>query len=221
MKTKKRLLSILLSLVMVLGLVPGMSMIVYADDTDTSRHREELTYDSYDWENRPSSLVDDERDYIVNNLFDNNAGTKWNFHWDATERENTNLRISIKFHTNSPVVLKEYELWTGDAVSAGYRSRNPRAWKLEGSNSATGPWNALDTKASGDYLPHEGTKEAVFAVHENTNPYQYYRLTVTEIGKEIGYNPYTGNSCYYIELSEIIVSVINIFRLQCGENVVQ
>ncbi|MBR0228267.1 MAG: Ig-like domain-containing protein [Clostridia bacterium] len=35
MKTRKRLLSILLSLVLVLGLVPGMSLTAYADDTPT------------------------------------------------------------------------------------------------------------------------------------------------------------------------------------------
>ena len=196
------LLGTLVGLVMVLGLMPGMSMIVYADDTGTSRHREVLTYDSYDWENRPSNLIDSEGDYTVDKLFDNNPDTKWNIYWSANEHGNTNLGISIKFHTKSPVVLKEYELWTGDAVSIGYWSRNPRAWKLEGSNSATGPWTALDTKASGDYLPKAGKDKEVFAVHGNTNQYQYYRLTVTEIGEESGKNPFWYNNSYYFELSE-------------------
>ena len=177
-------MSWLLTLAMVIGLMPGMSLTAKADDYK----QVSLTYDSYDYSVTAEQRVDE------GNLFDNKTDTKWAVRWPGTEGC-TNKDISLIFHAPSSVVVTKYEIVTGDDT-ASYSERNPKAWTLYGSDSASGPWIAIDTKTSGNYLPAENHKATAFSV-SNSAAYQYYKFTVTEVGNVIQWNS------YYVQLSEL------------------
>ena len=107
MKTKKRFLSILLSLVMVLGLMPGMSLTAYADDpysgiknTTTAVH-----FDSKDW-------------YLI----DYDSSTVTLLAKECVAASQYNSSGTFVEYSNNPTVKTAVDNYYNNSISAGAKT---------------------------------------------------------------------------------------------------
>lgn len=137
--------------------------------------------------------------YVRNNgenyrmLIDGNGGTKfYNHYGDAPSGTGVaymNPNFRVMYELNEPAKVDSYTLRSA-ADSNTFRNRNPRNWKVYGSN-ATDPdinsdtgWTLLDTRTVTD-----GQNDAGFVGHNSAvqrtiaspGAYRYYRLVVDRI----------------------------------------
>ena len=169
MKTKKRklgrmLLSFLLTLAMVVGLVPGMGLTVYAATALPADGSETGSGDVYFVGFTAGS---ESGDYTSpsgvsgSNMFDGKADNKACIGFTGS--------YSIEFSYSKPIIPTKYYFRTGDDTS-GYTKRNPSAWKLEGKKS-DGTWTELDSKSGQTYSTDNYTATA-FSI-SNTEEYRF------------------------------------------------
>ena len=98
-------------------------------------------------------------------LCDNNPDTK--FCGDAG-----NAWVIIM--ASEPVAVKQYSFVTGGDTET-YFGRNPKGWKLEGSNDQNN-WTVIDEQYAPYYLKNLNKEEHVFTVNDE-NKYQFFKFT--------------------------------------------
>lgn len=137
----------------------------------------------------------------------NPTGTKWG---QGGFNTTTGLRdgdgtVHVVLQANN-TILRGYTLWTGG--DTGKRpGRRCKAWKLYGSNSATGGWVELDSRY--DQQMTIGDKALTqYTVLGNSTEYSYYKLEVSQIvANNEGSTNGTGGTEGMFELSDIMLDV--------------
>ena len=112
-------------------------------------------------------------------LFDNDTNTKWCYVSNSEEYKTPTWKnLNIYFHTSESIILKGYQMARG-ADYATYPRRDPKSWKIYGSNSAgaNATWTKIDERTNVTL----GTPWKDFLMTSNTTAYQYYRLEVTSV----------------------------------------
>jgi len=117
---------------------------------------------------------------VFRNLFDNNVGTKFICNTNGSN----NWYVTMWFIPVTPAIVNSYSL-TSANDSKGYRERDPRSFRLEGTldmnaryNTAA-KWVALDVRQDQDFTTNYQTKRYEF---NNTVAYRAYRLVLLQIG---------------------------------------
>ena len=157
---RKRIVSIVLALCMVLALMPQMAFAAGEGNPYTLK---EGTAGAGENEG-PGSLIDGA------------VGTKW----CVTDFESA----YIIFSTDSPINVSGYSITTGND-NAENRGRNPKNWTLYGCNDYTGSGTDTLEKIHSDtkdtILQDENNKTYNFAFDKKETAYQYYKLEITAI----------------------------------------
>ncbi|MCL2487314.1 MAG: glycoside hydrolase N-terminal domain-containing protein [Oscillospiraceae bacterium] len=105
----------------------------------------------------------------LDRLFDGSSNTKW----CAPKSPSAADPIWIQWEYGGAVTADSYRIATANDVVG----RDPKSWKLFGSNiSAGGPFTVIDNQP--DYLLPEARRTAVTITIANPAPYKYYRLEI-------------------------------------------
>ena len=103
-------------------------------------------------------------------LLDNDAETKF-----GTSNVSNAWAVII---ADQPVAVKQYSLVTG-ADTYGYPGRNPRSWKLEGSNDNQ-TWTLIDARTDFDAYKIGGVNREEFTIDVNSaEKYQLFKFSAT------------------------------------------
>ncbi len=157
---KKRILSIVLALCLVLAFMPQMA---FAEGAGNPYTLKEGTAGA-NGDEGPGSLID---------------GTT-NTKWCVTDFESA----YIIFSTASSVKVSGYSITTGND-NAGNPGRNPKNWTLYGCNDYTGSgtdtWEKIHSVTKDTILQDENNKTYNFAFDKEETAYQYYKLEITAI----------------------------------------
>jgi hypothetical protein len=110
------------------------------------------------------------------NILDNNADTKFGGNSD---------QVWAVIVASEPVAVKQYSIVTG-GDTYNYTGRNPRSWKVEGSNDNKN-WTLIDEQVDDHSIGLVNREEFVFPVNDETK-YKYFRYTTTRgiDGTQIG-----------------------------------
>ena len=169
----KRGLAILLSIVMVVGLLPGVGTmkVSAAEGEETAAG---VTFTALDGNPEGFNGGNDER---YHNLFDGTATTKW-----CCEFINPSYVI---FKASQPIYVSGYTIWTGNDTGED-PGRNPTEWTLSAcndydeTNKSGGTWQAIDTVTDGR-LREENLADTTFTIPETKTAYRYFKLNITSI----------------------------------------
>lgn len=183
----KRLLAILLTLCMVFSAVPVATMSVVAAGTATLGEGRLTHYDSLldkvDLNSVHAQFGENEKDGTSGdgpaNIFDADFNTKYGVGGNPSE----GTPIDITFKTTEPVTITSYTLGTGNDDSI-YKNRQPKSWKLYGSETEGEGWVELSSVS--DYPVLNVSKvyfDDDFRVSEPA-AYTYYKLTITASGND-------------------------------------
>ena len=158
---RKRILSIVLSLCMVLALMPQMA---FAAGEGNPYNLQKGTAGAGENEG-PGSLIDGA------------AGTKW----CVTDFESA----YIIFSTASKVTISGYSITTGND-NAENPGRNPKNWTLYGCNDSSAgrnstSWIPIHSVTNDIILQDENYTTYIFAFDKEETAYQYYKLEITAI----------------------------------------
>ena len=91
--------------------------------------------------------------------------------WEANTPGNVVVKASLK------CFLKGYQFTTGND-NAEHKGRNPKDWKVEGSNDQTN-WTVLDTETGNTVMEDKNCYPYFFEVTSASVGYQYFRFTVS------------------------------------------
>ena len=157
---KKRVLSIILTLCMLLALVPIMPVTVAAEST------------GYTVLAGSGGNSGEEHGKLV----DGDIKTKW--------CKNSFRYAYIVFKTPNGVNVSGYSITTGND-NAGYKGRNPKSWVLYGCNDYTGTntdtWKEIHTVTNDTVLEDKNYTKYSYAFDKNTTAYTYFKLEITAI----------------------------------------
>ena len=116
---------------------------------------------------------------------DGDTGEKW--------EGKTPQTVVVK--ATSACQLTGYQFTTGND-NRSYRGRNPKDWKVEGSNDQQ-TWTTIDSKTDDNVMQDKNYYPYFFPVTPPETAYQYYRFTVTQsVGEE------------YFQMSELALKTI-------------
>ena len=116
---------------------------------------------------------------------DGDTGEKW--------EGKTPQTVVVK--ATSACQLIGYQFTTGND-NRSYRGRNPKDWKVEGSNDQQ-TWTTIDSKTDDNVMQDKNYYPYFFPVTPPETAYQYYRFTVTQsVGNE------------YFQMSELALKTI-------------
>lgn len=116
---------------------------------------------------------------------DGDTGEKW--------EGKTPQTVVVK--ATSACQLTGYQFTTGND-NRSYRGRNPKDWKVEGSNDQQ-TWTTIDSKTDDKVMQDKNYYPYFFPVTPPETTYQYYRFTVTQsVGNE------------YFQMSELALKTI-------------
>jgi len=116
---------------------------------------------------------------------DGDTGEKW--------EGKTPQTVVVK--ATSTCQLTGYQFTTGND-NRSYRGRNPKDWKVEGSNDQQ-TWTTIDSKTDDNVMQDKNYYPYFFPVTPPETAYQYYRFTVTQsVGNE------------YFQMSELALKTI-------------
>ena len=116
---------------------------------------------------------------------DGDTGEKW--------EGKTPQTVVVK--ATSACQLTGYQFTTGND-NRSYRGRNPKDWKVEGSNDQQ-TWTTIDSKTDDNVMQDKNYYPYFFPVTPPETSYQYYRFTVTQsVGEE------------YFQMSELALKTI-------------
>ena len=194
-KTGRRALSILLSLVLILGMLPDMSLTVYADTAVPGNGSDAGGGNQYFVGFTPGTAAGNyvySGDQNAAKLFDGNGSNKICCGFNGS--------YSIEFSYAKAITPKKYYFRTG-GDTADYTRRNPSAWKLYGKNSS-GTWDTLDTKTGQSYTTANNT--AVEFSLSNTASYKDFKLEITAISSGSDTFPVAGRPTF--QLSEFYMA---------------
>ena len=145
-------------LVTLLLLVAAMVMPV------TGKAQMTLTYDS------SSSGYTNE---TASNLFDGNTSTKWCY-----DAPSTSSSAWVVFKANEACRLKGYTITTAND-NASYRNRNPKDWKIYGSNDKSN-WTLLVSVSNDSKLQDENSTPYKYTLATGiATKYEYYKWEIT------------------------------------------
>ena len=105
----------------------------------------------------------------------------------------------IKLQASQPFVLKRYALvGRQDYVTSIQNSRNPKSWRLYGSNDDTN-WTQLDDKVDVTWTWTGAQENIKVYTISNTTAYAYYGITINKIqgGQTEGYIVELGSVRFY------------------------
>ena len=158
---KKRVLSIILTLCMLLALVPIMPVTVAAKST------------GYTVLAGSGGNSGEEH----GNLVDGDIKTKWCM--------NSFTFACIVFKTPNVVKVSGYSITTGND-NASYNGRNPKSWVLYGCNdysesTGDGTWVELHSVTNDTVLEDKNYTTYSYAFDKNTTAYTYFKLEITAI----------------------------------------
>ena len=166
-------MAILLSIVMVVGLLPGVGTmkVSAAEGEETAAG---VTFTALDGNPEGFNEGNDER---YHNLFDGTATTKW-----CCEFINPSYVI---FKASQPIYVSGYTIWTGNDTGEN-PGRNPTEWTLSAcndydeTNKSGGTWQTIDTVTDGG-LRKENLADTTFTIPETETTYRYFKLNITRI----------------------------------------
>lgn len=116
---------------------------------------------------------------------DGDTGEKW--------EGKTPQTVVVK--ATSTCQLTGYQFTTGND-NRSYRGRNPKDWKVEGSNDQQ-TWTTIDSKTDDNVMQDKNYYPYFFPVTPPETAYQYYRFTITQsVGEE------------YFQMSELALKTI-------------
>ena len=116
---------------------------------------------------------------------DGDTGEKW--------EGKTPQTVVVK--ATSACQLTGYQFTTGND-NRSYRGRNPKDWKVEGSNDQQ-TWTTIDSKTDDNVMQDKNYYPYFFPVTSSEATYRYYRFTVTQsVGNE------------YFQMSELALKTI-------------
>ena len=116
---------------------------------------------------------------------DGDTGEKW--------EGKTPQTVVVK--ATSACQLTGYQFTTGND-NRSYRGRNPKDWKVEGSNDQQ-TWTTIDSKTGDNVMQDKNYYPYFFPVTPPETAYQYYRFTITQsVGEE------------YFQMSELALKTI-------------
>ena len=116
---------------------------------------------------------------------DGDTGEKW--------EGKTPQTVVVK--ATSACQLTGYQFTTGND-NRSYRGRNPKDWKVEGSNDQQ-TWTTIDSKTDDNVMQDKNYYPYFFPVTPPETAYQYYRFTITQsVGEE------------YFQMSELALKTI-------------
>ena len=116
---------------------------------------------------------------------DGDTGEKW--------EGKTPQTVVVK--ATSACQLTGYQFTTGND-NRSYRGRNPKDWKVEGSNDQQ-TWTTIDSKTDDKVMQDKNYYPYFFPVTPPETTYQYYRFTITQsVGEE------------YFQMSELALKTI-------------
>ena len=116
---------------------------------------------------------------------DGDTGEKW--------EGKTPQTVVVK--ATSACQLIGYQFTTGND-NRSYRGRNPKDWKVEGSNDQQ-TWTTIDSKTDDNVMQDKNYYPYFFPVTPPETAYQYYRFTITQsVGEE------------YFQMSELALKTI-------------
>ena len=156
---KKRVLSIILTLCMLLALVPIMPVTVAAEST------------GYTVLAGSGGNSGEEHGKLV----DGDIKTKW--------CKNSFQSAYIVFKTPNAVNVSGYSITTGND-NANYKGRNPKSWVLYGCNDysgSTGTWKKIHSVTNDTVLEDKNYTKYSYAFDKNTTAYTYFKLKITAI----------------------------------------
>lgn len=157
---KKRVLSIILTLCMLLALVPIMPVTVAAEST------------GYTVLAGSGGNSGEEHGKLV----DGDIKTKWCM--------NSFQSAYIVFKTPNGVNVSGYSITTGND-NAKYKGRNPKSWILYGCNDYTGTdtdtWVEIHSVTNDTVLEDKNYTKYSYAFDKNTTAYTYFKLKITAI----------------------------------------
>ena len=117
---------------------------------------------------------------------DGDTGEKW--------EGKTPQTVVVK--ATSACLLTGYQFTTGND-NRSYRGRNPKDWKVEGSNDQQ-TWTTIDSKTDDNVMQDKNYYPYFFPVTPPETAYQYYRFTITQsVGEE------------YFQMSELALKTIS------------
>lgn len=176
----RKSLSILLSLAMVVGLLPGVgTMQVSAEETSTTASVKFSALDGAP-EGNYSEQWGDER-YPM--LLDGTATTKWCCSFEDGS-------AYVIFKASQPIYVNGYSVWTANDSGDENGERNPVAWTLSAcndydeTNKTGGNWvtiHEVTGNGSEDALPAENLAEKKYSFTQTTDCYRYFKLNITSI----------------------------------------
>lgn len=177
MKMKKLFLGILLSLVLLLGLMPGMSLTAYAATNVPSNGSDAGNgmqyYVGFSNARTVSGWTKDNNEHEITSLFDGNGGTKI----CGTLASGGAI---FTFEATQPFVPKEYFLRTGDAAGMGYSGRSPKSWTISASKDNKN-WTQIASVSNDTTMQASGNTAYKFSFENPENTaYQYFKFCVTE-----------------------------------------
>ena len=168
-KMKKRLLSTIIALTMVLLILPMLPIISLAADTPTAD--DSVTFTVVDGTPGKAGGAED-----ASSAFDGDTSTKW-----CVQNFDDNGAYMI-LEASQVVSLKSYTFTTaGD--TAAHADRNPKGWTIYGSNdynkeSGNGRWLKIKQITDGE-MPTENKASKEFEV--SSNSYKYFKIQIDSV----------------------------------------
>lgn len=90
-----------------------------------------------------------------------------------------NVPQTVVITSTAPTTIKGYQFTTANDTQS-YSGRNPKSWKLEGSNNNI-DWVVVDTKTNCSVMEGKNYYPYTFVLPEESASYSFYRLTFTGV----------------------------------------
>lgn len=131
----------------------------------------------------------------------------------------TNPNITFQASDVSTIVTA-YKIYTGNDTKPDHTGRNPKSWKLQGSNDNTN-WTDIHVVTNDDKLPELDNQTGYNYTFENTTPYWYYKITFTERQGVNGTSGTAENDNNLMQISEIeFTATANVGEIDTKEELV-
>ncbi|MGN0539636.1 MAG: dockerin type I repeat-containing protein [Candidatus Fimenecus sp.] len=159
---KKRILSILLAVCLVITMFPITALSLEEDGSGTT-----VQYTVLEGSGGFSGEGHE-------NLFDGDVTTKWCVSMSA--------KLYVVFKTDSPVFVSGYDITTANDNDENY-GRNPKSWTLYGCNDYTADggssWVPINSVTDDNTLQDFNYTKYGYVFEKETTAYQYYKLEIT------------------------------------------
>ena len=134
----------------------------------------QFSYDSYSTTAEKVDLGNTPAD-----MFDNDNSTKWCINIAVDSDGVISGGIAVIFRVETPWKITKYSLTPGeDTIS--FTNRNPKAWKLFGSDSLDGTYTEIHSHSATDTELSTVAEEQYFTC-SSANSYKYYKFVVNQL----------------------------------------